>query len=832
MGMKKKTENVHNISGANAEILFSRIVRLAHEAIIVVDEQQKIIIFNEGAERIFGYSAVEVLGKSLNILLPSPQADAHSHHIQEFARSSEISRDMGERLEIAGRRKDGRIFPAEASILKVVENGKMFFGAILQDITEPKEMQNKVVESIKFMETVINSLSSAIVVLDERGGILSVNDAWRNFANEHGASEEVRNPIGTSYLEVCEKAALTGDESAKTAFEGISSVLKGEKKYFTMEYPCNTAVELRWFIMRVLPLKDRYGGIIISHQDITPRKLSDQRLYETQRIAQIGSWELDLISNRLYWSDAIYRIFEIDRSSFEASYEAFLNFVHPDDRETVNRAYLDSVQSKKPYEISHRLLMPDGRIKFLYERGETYYAPDGHPIRSLGMVQDITERKQVEEALLVKDIAMASSISAIALAGLDGRLTYVNKAFLLMWGYDEDENSEVLDMPVLSFWESKEQAEKVVLTLAEKGSWIGEMRGRRRDGTLFDALVSASLVMGKDIQPLMMASFLDITERKLVEKDLLDREKRLQEIVDSAPFGAHIYELINNRLVLIQANQSANNILGMDHGKLLGKTLEDAFPSLTMTELPARFKSTAKYGVPYSIPQLNYGDGDFPGIFEFHAIQTRQDQVTAFFRNITELAKAYDETLVGWSRAMDFRDRETEGHTQRVTDLTVRLARKMGIAEEKIIYIRWGALLHDMGKLGVPDDILLKPGNLREEERAFMKKHPQFAYEMLYPITFLRPALEIPYCHHEKWDGTGYPRGLKGTEIPLSARIFAIVDVWDALLSDRPYRSKWDEERVIEHIRQSSNSHFDPIVVSNFLEMLREEDHQNKSPKI
>jgi HD-GYP domain-containing protein (c-di-GMP phosphodiesterase class II) len=182
-----------------------------------------------------------------------------------------------------------------------------------------------------------------------------------------------------------------------------------------------------------------------------------------------------------------------------------------------------------------------------------------------------------------------------------------------------------------------------------------------------------------------------------------------------------------------------------------------------------------------------------------------------------ELAVAYDATIEGWSQAMDLRDEETEGHTERVTEMSMRLGKAMQLGEEYLVQIRRGALLHDIGKLGVPDSILLKTDKLTDEEWQIMKKHPQFAYDMLSSVAYLRRALDIPYCHHEKWDGTGYPRGLKGEQIPLAARIFAIVDVWDALTSDRPYREAWSKPDALKYIREQSGKHFDPQVVDIFL---------------
>jgi len=184
-----------------------------------------------------------------------------------------------------------------------------------------------------------------------------------------------------------------------------------------------------------------------------------------------------------------------------------------------------------------------------------------------------------------------------------------------------------------------------------------------------------------------------------------------------------------------------------------------------------------------------------------------------------ELEIAYQATLEGWVRALDLRDKETEGHTQRVTALTQRLAQAMGVDDNALLHITRGALLHDIGKMAIPDGILLKPGSLTDEERAHIQKHPVYAYEMLSPIKFLHPALDIPYCHHEKWDGTGYPRKLKGEEIPFAARIFSVVDVWDALISDRPYRKGLPPSEIRERIQKDSGSHFDPKVVETFLSL-------------
>ncbi len=199
------------------------------------------------------------------------------------------------------------------------------------------------------------------------------------------------------------------------------------------------------------------------------------------------------------------------------------------------------------------------------------------------------------------------------------------------------------------------------------------------------------------------------------------------------------------------------------------------------------------------------------------------DNITLFNnlqRSNAELGVAYESTLEGWSHALDLRDRATVGHTVRVTEMTVKLAQLAGLSDSELIQVRRGALLHDIGKMGIPDSILLKPGKLSDEEWDLMRKHPQYAFDLLSPIPYLRPALDIPYCHHEHWDGTGYPRGLKGEQIPYAARLFAVVDVWDAITSDRPYRAAWSREKSLEHIKSLAGTYLDPRVVDLFLKIV------------
>jgi PAS domain S-box-containing protein len=338
-----------------------------------------------------------------------------------------------------------------------------------------------------------------------------------------------------------------------------------------------------------------------------------------------------------------------------------------------------------------------------------------------------------------------------------------------------------------------------------------------------------------------------IAERAVHQWKILQEQKRMQEALAEresqfrllAENSSDIISRHDTNGTVLYASPACRNILGYEPEELIGTSFLVYVHPDDAGQLEGLLSSSSwkdpTMGIPYRARRKNgeyiwlettarviYDDEN--KVLEIQAssrdITERKESQVALQQAHEGLREAYDKTIEGWVVALDLRDRETEGHTQRVTQMTVRLARELRFTEAEIVHIRRGALLHDMGKMGIPDEILQKPGPLTDEEWIIMRRHPQYAYQMLSPISYLNQALIIPYYHHERWDGSGYPQGLKGDQIPLYARLFAVVDVWDALSSDRPYRKRMPPKEVTDYLQREAGRLFDPDIVEKFLPLI------------
>ena len=466
-----------------------------------------------------------------------------------------------------------------------------------------------------------------------------------------------------------------------------------------------------------------------------------------------------------------------------------------------------------------------------------------------GVVNDITERKRADEALQASQLIIEGIINAIPMRVFwkDKNLVYrgCNAAYARDKGLTDpkdvvgkdDYQMARRDLAELYRSDDRQVIESGFPKLhAEEPSTT--LEGNTR--TLLTSKVPLRNSKGEVIG--ILGTYMDITERKRTEIKLEEEQILLRTLIDNLPDRIYAKDVQGRKLMANLADWQASGGKRMED--VIGKTDFDVFPPELAADYWAIDKSVIDTGnsiinheesgldaqgnqirVLTSKVPLRDAQGKATGWWVLAATSPsasgRKPSASPCWRSLqrsnSELNMAYGATIEGWSHALDLRDKETEGHTQRVTEMTMKLARAFGLSDAELVNVRHGALLHDIGKMGVPDNILLKPGKLTEEEWIQMRMHPVYAQDLLSPIAYLHGALDIPYCHHEKWDGTGYPRGLKGEQIPLTARIFAIVDVWDALTSDRPYRKAWSKEETAAHIKSGSGTHFDPQVVKVFL---------------
>lgn len=492
---------------------------------------------------------------------------------------------------------------------------------------------------------------------------------------------------------------------------------------------------------------------------------------------------------------------------------------------------------------------------------------------AVAYIRDITERKKTEQAI-VESEEKFRTLAQTAAAGIfihkGGPYLYVNPKWIEITGYSEE---ELLQKEFLSIFATGSH------TVVEKhfqDRLQNDRSVKRYEAEIFtktgqtkwvDITTSGIIYQGMEA---IIGTAVDITDRKQKENELemvakisealrvaLSREEIrptvLREIMNFLDVDGALISTIENS----DAPEILDRALGCfepadmtrlkvsegltGHIIATGKTYtnHDA-PNDPYFSFPKMLQSlTSLAGVPLitkgeTIGALLIGAAHILTENEIRLLKTigdmtasaihRSDLYEQTSAQARELKQAYDATLEGWAHALELRDKETQGHSLRIANLTLKLAGRMGYKETSLENVRRGALLHDIGKMGVPDTILLKPGSLNEDEWALMRKHPEYAREMLIALPYFSDAIDIPYCHHEWWDGSGYPRGLKGNEIPLAARIFAIVDAWDALISDRPYRKAWSKRDALSHIIDQSGNHFDPEVVNSFVQMLKDEN--------
>ena len=548
---------------------------------------------------------------------------------------------------------------------------------------------------------------------------------------------------------------------------------------------------------------------------------TEERFLLAMEGARDGLWDWNIDTGDVYFSPHYSTMLGYAENELRAHVETWLDLVHPDDLSHVQpvlQAYL--AQQLDTYEVEFRMRHKEGSYRWILARGVALFNKAGQPYRMAGCHTDLTEKKRSEQqlkavnkgleeanALLEQRTAALEAINAhlADLATTDGLTSLKNHRAFQDRLHEEYSRTLRYHAPL-----------SIVLLDVDNFKHFNDTYGHPAGDSVLKEVA-----------------------------DILRRETRTADIV--ARYGGEEFVVILPETEVEGARVLAERMreaVAAAPWKQVQVTVSLGIATLTLlTSNPAALITEADKALYRSKDQGRNRATHFTDPLETESPDTR---TLASFNEIVQtvlagqgemllsasdqlrdmLIQSYDATIASWSRILDVRDKETEGHSERVTKLMVRLAEYLGMNAEEVMFARWGSWLHDIGKMAVPDHILHKPGPLTDAEWIVMRQHTTVALEMLAPIQFLGPALDIPYCHHEKWDGSGYPRGLKGDEIPMMARMFAVIDVYDALSSDRPYRSAWDRKKVLAYLEEQAGAHFDPRAVQVFLEMLRASEVQ------
>ena len=627
------------------------------------------------------------------------------------------------------------------------------FIGTLQDITERKQAEEELVAERDLLNTLINTLPDSIFIKDVMGRIVIDNNVHRRTLGAN-ILEQVVGKTDFDFFPREQAAIYDGDE--KQVLRSGEPLIDKVSPFTYKDH------SQRWLLTTKVPFRDREGiitGIVGFNHDITQRKMMEEELVNERNLLRTL---IDNLPDVVYAKDLEGRFIiknlldarQMGASSPEETVgKTDFDYYSP---ELAAQYYADDqavFHSGQPLvNREEPIVDATGRSGWVLTTKVPLRGPQGKVIGLVGIGHDITERKQAEERIQhqLQRLAALRAIDQVITSSFDLH----NSLTEILMHIKKELGVDAADVLILN-------------TGSQSLEFSAGVGFRTRAAEKASVRLGHSFAGGAAL------------ERQLIQvPNLKDQAQSLQlrAQLEGEDFVCYYG-------VPLMAKGSVKGVLEIFHRGRLEPDQEWL-----------DFLNTLAGQAALAIDSANLFDN--------------------LQRSNIDLTLAYDATIEGWSHAMDLRDKETEGHTLRVTKMTMELAALFGIKkDEDLVGIRRGSLLHDIGKMGIPDTILFKPSTLTDEEWVMMKMHPTLAFEMLSPIRYLQSAIGIPYCHHEKWDGTGYPRGLKGEQIPLAARIFALADVWDALTSDRPYRNAWPNEKALEYLKSEAGKRFDPAVV-------------------
>lgn len=774
---------------ANRDYLNALLDTIGDAIFTVTIPERRIEYVNQAVNEIFGYSPEEILGQTTRLFYPDEAGfAAYGRRLQEALARGEHS----VRSELELRHKNGVRLWCEIHTTFLLTNGQpRRVISVLRDVTERKRAQ----EQLRLQATALENAADAVIITDREGIIL-----WANPAFTALSGYSLEEALGQNMRLI--KSGLYDQEYYRKLWE---TILSGQVWHSEI---VNRRKDGSFYEVEqmITPVRDAQGEIthfVATQRDITERRRHEREVEAEALVAKAlrENLELQPLLERLL-AAAIHAIPGAEKGSIllvEADgrlrIRALQGYRDPRVRETTfpsNSGYAARcVRLRQPLLLEDVRADPeiryDGEIEEMAAMQSAIVAPLQVGERVIGTIAlDNATRKSAFDEHALHTLNTIASTAALVIE--NARLFEETRHRL-----ERIEALRAIDMAITSSFDPRVSLNVLLDQVTSRmgvdaaavllyDPYLHELTFVAGRGFRSNAIERSRLRFGEG------HAGRAAQERRLVS--VPDLEKNLEQFVRA--------DLLRNEG--FRAYYAAPMIA---KGRVVG-----VLEVFHRSRLPAREDEMSQYEWEIFLETLA-GQA---------AIAV--DNATLFqdlqYSNL-QLQLAYDATIEGWSRALDMRDRETEGHTQRVTELTLRLAREMGLSDDDLVHIRRGCLLHDIGKMGIPDNILLKPGPLTEEEWEIMRRHPQLAFDMLASIEYLRPALDIPFCHHEKWDGSGYPRGLKGEQIPLAARIFAVVDVWDALTSNRPYRKAWSKKRALAYIKKQAGTHFDPRVVEVFL---------------
>jgi PAS domain S-box-containing protein len=843
------------------------ILNAAAEGILGLDLQGNHTFVNPIAAKMLGYEVSELLGCPSHSTWHHTKPDGSPYPREECAiyaayQDGAVHRSSNEVFW----RKDGTSFPIEYASTPIYEQGRVV-GAVVMftDITERKRAEEQVRNSEKRFHALIEHGRDNISLLAADGTLL-----WESPSADSTLGYAPNQFVGHNIFELMhpDDQAWTSNmyaqvvQSPGNIQEGVFRLLHANGMWRWIE--CSATNLLN---------EPSVQAIVLNYRDITVRKRAEEALRESEERYRTLFQQA---SDGIFYLSTKGEVLAVNESF------ARMHGYSVEEMQGMSLQDLDTPKNVQQIPERMRRIMAGEVIEFEAEHyhkdGHIFPLAVSTALIAVGgesIIQafhrDITERRHAEQALMDSEEKyrglVQGSPDAIVIY-VDGKIVFANPASAeLMRASNAD---DLLGRAVIELIhpDYREFVTRRMIAAREEGKTLplAEEKFIRLDGTAVDVEVKAIPITFKKKSAVQIIAR-DITERKQRENEL-QAIATLSAALRTAPTRAEMLPVIVEQLVIlldcetvsveIIDSLTGDTVLEVAHGgwKSLIGTRQKSGTGINAIISQTRQPYTTndlKHDPNVAYPEWIYEDIrggigapliaqeqliGFLWIGRKNEIAKSEVRLLAAVADIAAnaihratlhertqkdaaaLALAYDTTLEGWAHALELRDHETEGHSRNVVRLTLDLARAMGIAEGELEHVRRGALLHDIGKMGIPDSVLLKPGTLNEREWEIMRQHPEYAYKLLEPIEYLRPVLDIPYCHHEKWDGSGYPRNLKGDEIPLAARIFAIVDVWDALMSDRPYRLAWSQEKALEHIAKQSGRHFDPAVVDAFLKII------------